>query len=169
MDNDFITSDSHWFHKKIIEYCNRPFSSIEEMNEVLIQRWNEVVKPKDTVYHLGDFIWSSSIIKIKEICDRLNGKKILIFGNHDDKKQLLNSGCFSQCFSYYDFKFKDKFIVLSHYPMEVWNKKHHGAVHFHGHCHGTLERIIPNRFDAGVDSHNYYPISLEEKLNELTK
>lgn len=160
MGNTFYTSDTHFFHKRIIEYCNRPFSSIEEMNEILIQRWNEKVKPNDTVYHLGDFIWSSSVEKIREICSRLNGQKILVYGNHDDKKQLLNSGCF-KCYNYFDFKYHDKFIVLFHYPIQEWNKKFHGAIHLHGHCHGTIENI-KNRFDVGVDSHNFYPISLEE-------
>ena len=166
MSNIYITSDTHFNHWKICQYCNRPFISVDEMNEILIQKWNEVVKPKDTVYHLGDFTWHGTVARIQKLCDRLNGKKILIFGNHDDKNTLKNSGCFKECYHYFSFKFNKIPIILSHFPFEIWDKQYHGAIHFHGHCHGTLERIIPNRFDAGVDSHNYYPISLEEKLNE---
>ena len=159
--NLFFISDNHYFHKNIIKYCNRPFSSVEEMNEELIKRNNSVVKTNDLCYYLGDFGFTSKENIIK-ICNRLNGRKIIIFGNHDNRKAITNSGCFERIFTYFDFKYDDNFICLFHYPISEWNKKFHGSIHLHGHCHGNLKEIIPNRIDVGVDSHNFYPWSWEE-------
>src|SRR3972149_2927673 len=82
MSNIFFTSDTHFNHANIIKYCGRPFGSVDEMNREMITRWNAVVDPEDTVYHLGDF----ALGKVSEwpaIFRQLNGsKKILIRGNH---------------------------------------------------------------------------------------
>lgn len=77
----YLTSDQHYFHNNIIKYCNRPFLTVEEMNEGLISNYNSIVNPEDTCYFLGDFTFSFE--KAKLILPRLNGKKILIAGNHD--------------------------------------------------------------------------------------
>lgn len=79
---EWVTSDTHFGHKAIIKYCNRPFKDAKTMDRTMIKRWNRVVQPKDTVYHLGDFGLTSKKRKIK-IFNKLNGKKILILGNHD--------------------------------------------------------------------------------------
>lgn len=81
MSKVYFTSDQHFGHKNVISYCARPFSSVEEMNETLIHRHNQVVKPEDTVYHLGDFSLSEKWVD--EVSPRLNGKKFLCPGNHD--------------------------------------------------------------------------------------
>ena len=81
-DNIFFVSDTHFAHENIIKYCNRPFKSIEEHDEALIERWNEKIDKDDIVFHLGDFAFASEEY-IKSILDRLNGKKYLVFGNHD--------------------------------------------------------------------------------------
>ena len=75
----FFTSDTHFNHGHIIKYCNRPFISMEEMNETIVQNWNKTVKQKDIIYHLGDVCWGLPDIFLK----KLNGYKILIQGNHD--------------------------------------------------------------------------------------
>lgn len=77
----FFSSDSHFFHHNIISYCDRPFSSKEHMNEVMVQRWNESIGPDDTIYYLGDF--SLSFMAVEKIMPKLNGIKYLIPGNHD--------------------------------------------------------------------------------------
>ena len=82
MANIYVTSDTHFNHKNIIEYCNRPYSSVEEMNKAIIDNWNSVVKDEDTVYVLGDFCLGGKEA-IKELCSQLKGHKILIKGNHD--------------------------------------------------------------------------------------
>lgn len=163
----YYTSDLHLGHKNIIKYENRPFADVEEMNEKLIENWNSVVKPEDTVYHLGDFAIKGAnmnLDRIVEIYNRLNGDKYMIVGNHDvpyidkiadklqHKPQLLT-----------EIKDGDDYVVLCHYPIEDWDCKHHGAMHVHGHIHGRdIISHIPNRFNAGVDVNNYKPVTLEE-------
>ncbi len=77
-----FTSDTHFFHERVIQYSNRPFKDKEEMNEFMIQQWNRKVSPQDTIYHLGDFSFASKE-KTERVLQRLNGKKILVLGNHD--------------------------------------------------------------------------------------
>ena len=78
----YFTADMHFNHKNIIRHCNRPFESVEEMNEVIIARFNAKVKQKDSLYILGDAVWGSAD-SANKIMKRLNGKKFLIRGNHD--------------------------------------------------------------------------------------
>lgn len=80
-NNLFFVSDTHFFHKNIIDFCNRPFSSVEEMNEAIINNWNNVVSPNDYVFHLGDFCFGGSPAWDKCL-DSLNGRKFLVLGNH---------------------------------------------------------------------------------------
>lgn len=77
----YFSSDSHFWHNNVIKYCSRPFTSIEEMNEALVANWNSIVKPEDTVYYLGDF--SLAFRAVETFSFRLNGRKILVPGNHD--------------------------------------------------------------------------------------
>lgn len=79
----FTISDTHFGHENIIQYCNRPFKNVEEMDKILIKNWNETVSNKDVVIHLGDFAFCSKE-RAREICSELNGRKILIKGNHDN-------------------------------------------------------------------------------------
>ena len=81
MGNVWFTSDPHFGHANIISYCARPYTDVNHMNEMLILNWNAVVQPEDTVYVLGDF--SMSLTYMETVTPRLNGKKILICGNHD--------------------------------------------------------------------------------------
>jgi calcineurin-like phosphoesterase family protein len=78
----FVISDTHFGHRNIIRYCNRPFHSVEEMNEILIHNWNSVVDPQDTVYHLGDF----GLGDMTALRGRLQGQIHLIEGNHDSPR-----------------------------------------------------------------------------------
>ena len=78
----FIISDTHFDHAKIIKYCNRPFSDVNKMNDEIINRWNDVVKNEDIVYHLGDLFLGSKF-DLKSIISKLNGNIYLIKGNHD--------------------------------------------------------------------------------------
>ena len=76
----FFTGDHHFGHANIIKYCNRPFNSVEEMDEMLIDEWNYVVNPDDIVYHLGDIAFSMN--ELDKIIRRLNGTIYIIPGNH---------------------------------------------------------------------------------------
>ncbi|MCL1800525.1 MAG: metallophosphoesterase, partial [Promicromonosporaceae bacterium] len=79
----WFTSDSHFSHANIIGFCDRPHSTAWDMNKDLTARWNEKVQPEDTIYHLGDFALGTRKSALLNILTRLNGRKILVPGNHD--------------------------------------------------------------------------------------
>lgn len=169
----FYTSDLHLGHKKILEYENRPFDSVEEMDEYIIYKWNAKVKKGDDVYILGDFGFVDGE-RANELLSRLNGKKYLIKGNHDyyflnDKK--FDSSKFVWIKDYAHVKDGENIIYMFHYPIAVWDRKHYGSLHFYGHVHSNTEThhpltadIGPNAFNVGCDIHGYEPMSLEELL-----
>ncbi len=173
----WFTADTHFGHKKILEYTNRPFASVEEMDEALIQRWNAKVTPEDEVYHLGD-VGLCSPGKLRKILDRLNGKIYLIRGNHEKSAEACNDR-FEWIRDYYELTMDDKdafrgkqLVVLLHYAMRVWEASHHGTYHLYGHSHGSLEDDVNSRsFDVGVDCHNFEPINydqIKEIMNQKT-
>jgi calcineurin-like phosphoesterase family protein len=172
----WFTSDTHFCHENIIKYCQRPYASASEMDESIIEKYNEVVKDNDIVYHLGDFSMDSYTPEIKairepylvEVFKRLKGKKILIIGNHDHSYLELYSGLFQTMLPYYEIKNdadRSK-IILSHYPFESWNGKNYGWIHLHGHSHGQA-LIVKNRYDVGIDTNNFYPISIDDMFIKL--
>lgn len=150
----YFTSDTHYNHKNICRFSNRPFKSVQEMNEALIQNWNSVVKPEDTTYIIGDFNFGDAG-ESKRILSRLNGSKNLIKGNHDRIQYSSDSG-FGFIKDYYELthEFSDGFkqkLVLCHYAMRVWNKSHYGSWNLYGHSHGSLEPV-GKQIDVGVDA-----------------
>ena len=169
MTTHFV-ADLHLGHRNIIRYCNRPFSSVEEMDEHLIREWNRCVKPTDTVYFLGDLSFAGQQ-KTIEYLNSLNGFKHVVFGNHDKtlRKVLREQQLVESQQDYLEIKIDNQFIVLSHYAMRVWNKSYHGSLMFYGHSHGTLPRLDKS-LDVGVDSNDvtneYRPVSLDEIRHE---
>lgn len=162
----FFTADTHFGHANIINLCKRPFTDVDEMDRVMIQRWNTVVKPIDTVWHLGDFAWH----KPDEYAKQLNGEKHLIIGNHDPKRMDKMFGWHS-INHYKELKVDGRNLVLFHYGMRVWNKCHHGAIHLYGHSHGNLAGDSQS-LDVGVDAWMFQPItldSIEKRLAALPK
>jgi calcineurin-like phosphoesterase family protein len=164
MASIWFTSDTHFGHENIIKYCSRPFSSVEEMDETLIENYNKVVKPEDLVYHLGDFalVRPERVIEYRK---RLHGTIHLISGNHDrwvnaNKKDTYG---FAWIGSYKEIKVLPEKICLMHYALKTWNGMHRGSYMLHGHSHGKLGmNLMKRRMDVGVDPCGYKPISLEE-------
>ena len=156
---DFFVSDTHFYHKAIISFCNRPYATVEEMNEDMIAKWNGVVGNKDRVFHLGDFSWGN-FEKTKAVFDRLNGQKHLILGNHDDPRIHKKLG-WNWIDNLREIRINGKVYQLCHFPMRSWDKSFHGARHVFGHCHGTL---TPHGWscDVGVDCWGYTPVSFEQ-------
>jgi calcineurin-like phosphoesterase family protein len=170
----WFSSDHHCYHSSIIKHCNRPFSSSQEMTEILIQNHNRLVKPTDTVYWLGDFAWNLYEDKLERLVNRFNGKKHFILGNHDKVsffRSLANKGVFESVNDTKAISINGQYIWLSHYPHRSWNKSFHGSFHLFAHCHGTAQPYGLSH-DVGVDSWNFAPISYDmvvSTMNKLTR
>jgi len=160
--NIWLTSDQHYNHAHVIRYCNRPFDSVKEMNEALITYHNELVRPGDLCYNLGDFAFKTPEVYLK----KLNGSHCLVKGNHDDLKKCQKAG-FAWVKDVYGLKVDKKYYFwLSHYAHRTWNKSHHGSFHCYGHSHGDLPEF-GRSCDVGVDAWNYRPVNLEQIIEKL--
>jgi calcineurin-like phosphoesterase family protein len=154
----FLTSDLHFDHANIIKYCNRPFKNINDMTEQLISNWNSVVSSKDLVYNLGDISLRGPKYKewYQETLPRLNGRHILILGNHDYLKpfQYLECGIESVHTSLIVGN-----IVLAHDPA-IATAIPKDMMLFCGHVHDTFTKLIsPKRvLNVGCDVWDYKPI-----------
>lgn len=125
-DHIWFTSDTHFSHDNIIRFCNRPFKDVNHMNEVLIENWNSLVQPEDTVFHLGDFAWGGSDVWNK-ILQRLNGHIHLIVGNHDEKNLRQGYMKYFDSISYQKHIYIErKSIYLNHYPFLAFGGAYRG-------------------------------------------
>lgn len=149
----FIISDTHFGHNNIIKYAGRPFDNTQEMDECLVQWWNETVSPQDKVYHLGDVTLGK---KNLEIINKLNGKITLIGGNHD----IYNT---KEYMKYFDNVRACKEIngyILTHIPVHP-DQRYRYKGNIHGHMHEKL-MDDPWYFSTCVEQINYRPINIEE-------
>lgn len=173
----WFTSDLHLRHQRILTIGKgRPFGSTEEMESIIIKNWNSKVDINDTVYVLGDVFWGQNSEQIKKIMTKLNGKKILVYGNHDRIMPNVKSDCWLEVCSYKEISIGDNKIVLSHYPIYEWNGFFYQSYHFHGHTHATLnlaEKTLPrgngNCWDVGVDNNDFTPVSFDEIKEKIEK
>lgn len=180
----FYTSDLHLGHKNIIEYENRPYDSVEEMDEALINNWNSKVTDKDEVWVLGDFCLKG-VDRTLEYLNCLNGTIHLLKGNHDkafEREKFyyeLNTinmyGLRIQYEGYYKhMNDSGREVVLFHYPIMFWDgQDDRGSYHLYGHMHSTShggqQHPHPDAFNVGVDVNNYYPVTLDELLERRSK
>jgi calcineurin-like phosphoesterase family protein len=160
----FFTSDEHYNHENIITYCHRPFSSIGEMNEEIIRRFNEKVGKMDEAYHLGDFSWNDPSPFLK----RLNGRHFLIKGNHDEKHIKRQFYLFENVWDVRKIGWNGQKIWASHYAHARWPASHMGRIHVFGHSHGLFPGV-GRSMDVGVDALNFFPISIEDVLKICEK
>lgn len=176
----YFTADTHYGQKNIVSGVSswedkskcRKFKTIEEHNEKIVSSINSVVGQDDTLYHLGDWSFGGieNVFKLREriICNNVH----LILGNHDEQIFKDREGCqiiFNSVTSYLEIEIDKTLIVLSHWPMKIWNKCHKGSWHLHGHSHGSLK---PDEWwtkserrktmDVGVDTNNFFPYSYDD-------
>lgn len=166
MSRTWFTADTHFGHANIIRYCNRPFTSVGEMDGAIVAAWNAVVRPDDDVWHLGDFAFRNAR-DASSYLRRLQGRIHLIWGNHDSEEvRHLPGWASSQPMA--EIVVESTRLVLLHYGMRVWPRSHHGALHFYGHSHGTLPGDRQS-CDVGVDNAawGYRPVSLAEIRRHL--
>lgn len=163
MENIWFVADTHFNHESILKHCKRPFETIEEMNEKIIDNWNSIINKHDRVYIIGDFAFCNHA----KFADKLKGKKHLIKGNHDEMSQECYSR-FESVSQIKEIEINKRIFVLCHFPLRTWSECHQGSIHLFGHCHG---REITNNlsFDVGVDTHNFIPYSYEEVMSMVNK
>jgi calcineurin-like phosphoesterase family protein len=157
----YFTADTHFGHGKMAEH--RHFLSVEDMDDALIQRWNEVVPPKGIVYHLGDVSFANRA-RTEIILAQLNGRWRLVAGNHDKGHSRKNHYArFEWIKDYYEMEVTDtgRRLVLCHFPFRTWNRAHYGAWNLHGHSHGNLPSV-GGQMDVGVDTHDLRPYTYAE-------
>lgn len=187
---DHVTSDTHWWHNNILGFpsCDKQRkdlygekenpASVHAMNEGMIKIWNQHVQPGDTVYHLGDFViaYGKNLEpRTRDILRFLNGKIILIGGNHDNhitKRLFKEFG--HEVFDYKEINFSDGKskgfvkVCMSHYPFAAWNKSHHGSIMLHGHSHGSYKAPGGRILDVGWDVHGR-PLTMKEAVDICLK
>lgn len=169
---DFFTSDLHFFDPNIIDYAKRPFKNVAEMNNCLIQNWNNKVKKNDNVRILGDFAIANNPKDIINILKLLNGKKFLIKGNHD-KFYLKGKDIhkqFQMIKDYHCLKIKDHYFVLFHYPIIDWERRNSGSIHLYGHIHNHTTPFVnglERAFNVCADVNDFAPVSYDEIIKKL--
>lgn len=169
MPRIFVISDTHFYHENIIKYCNRPFPSVVEMNAALIENWNRTVRNQDVVIHLGDFAFTKANkklaeVKITALAHGLNGHKILILGNHDDK-----------CISYRDCGFGAQFYhtwivggkIFCHCTDWVEEADKFGRFIYYGHVHDNDSAPNgPTWKNVCVEQIDYTPLDITANLTD---
>lgn len=167
---NFYISDLHFGHVNIIQMCNRPFDSIDAMNECLIENWRSAVAPEDTVYVMGDVIYRSSRSPAFYL-NPLPGKKHLILGNHDTKwMRHCDPSDFFESISHMKFVNEgDRQLTLCHYPMMSWPGSNRQGYMVFGHIHNNTDGAFwpliacsSLMLNACVEVNGYRPVTLEQ-------
>ena len=170
----FFTSDTHFGHRNVINFAGRPFSSVGEMDEALVDNWNKTVPKDGIIFHLGDFVHDGPSAW-KRMLSKLNGTIYLVMGNHDFKN--FNPGFYSDRIKlvsqqmYIDVEGQK--IYLNHNPFLAYGGAYNGTWQLFGHVHSgpesksgqdmpRLKHLFPTQYDVGVDNNNYRPISFYE-------
>ena len=185
----------HFGHSNIIAYSNRPYGTDDEramwndkinpvpqarkaeivhaMNEDIVAMWNTTVDQYDFVYIIGDVSFTNAE-RTEALLSRLNGIKILVYGNHDKvvRENASVRKLFAETHEFLerDFKIegqKARKIVMCHYAMRTWNKSHHGSLHLFGHSHGTMPDDGSRSMDVGVDTNAMRLYSLEDVIRKI--
>jgi len=171
----YILSDTHFGHANVIKYCDRPFKSVEEMDDVLCENWNHTVRPGDVVYHLGDVAFGQGPVKegyYLMVNNMLNGEKYFIRGNHDESVGKMEK-CGLRVLNpeYGAWPLEEYKILLTHRPMPD-EKIPEGWVNVHGHIHNSVldsSFSKEKHYNVSVDVQDFKPKLLEDILRDLER
>lgn len=181
----WLTGDNHFGHRNILEYCNRPFNDVDEMDAAMINNWNRVVGANDTVIHLGDFCFGN-YQAAQSMWTQLNGNiRMMLYPWHHDYKWLkewhggsgTRTGYVHGEPSVVHLRLDGKGdmplrkangkiinVVLCHFPLESWGE----LLHLHAHSHGKRFQV-GLKADVGVDNRKFTPTPLETEVDLLLK
>ena len=168
----YLISDFHLFHNNIIKYCNRDFKNIEEMNELILNNWNNTVGDDDYIFFLGDFVIGAQnkYETAQIIYDSLKGKKIYLKGNHDTHlKKFTNIPVIDGPI---EIIYRDKKIILNHVPIWNFNRSRYDF-HIFGHIHNNIvenSKVDLTRMkNVSVEMVGYKPVHIDDILIEFEK
>lgn len=161
----YFIADTHFGHRNIINYENRPFKDINEMEKELIKKWNNIVRAKDKVFVLGDFSLSNKE-KTTEVCNKLNGRKTLIMGNHDEHSTTYYRECGFENVSEYPIII-DGFWILSHEPMYINDNMPYANIFGHVHSNKIYADFTSQSFCACVERCDYQPVEFSEVKKKM--
>lgn len=168
MNKTFICADLHFSHANMMKFspATRPYRDVDHMDEMMVMDWNSTVGAEDLTYILGDVAFCNAA-KAVGFLRRLNGRKVLIRGNHDYK--LLMDTNFRECFEevhmYHEINVDGIKVCMFHYPVAEWNQCHRGAVMFHGHVHGRPTGLEKYRSrDVGMDATGTVVVEMGEMV-----
>lgn len=158
MSKVYVISDTHFGHKKIIQYCRTQFATVKEMNECIIDNWNSVVTNRDTVIHLGDVVMDAA--NNVNLLEELNGYKRLVMGNHDNYRFL------EKFFDTFHGSYEHKGFILTHVPVHRTQVESRFTGNIHGHLH-ELSIGDPKYRCVSVEQTNFRPILLSKVIEEM--
>lgn len=161
----WFSADLHLGHHNIIKYCNRPFSTSQEMDKKIISNFQSVIKKGDLLYLLGDLSWST--YKFSEFMEQMPTKEFhVVWGNHDKHNRRARLPWRSEN-ELSALTIEGQYVVLCHYALRTWNGKGRGAFQLYGHSHGTLPGE-GRQMDVGVDTNNFFPYSWDDIKERLS-
>ena len=174
----YFTSDLHIGHDKDFIWKDRGFSSIEEHDSAILERWNNTITRGDTVYILGDLCLGQNEKEWDRFYNHLNGTKNFLRGNHDTDNKIIRY-ILNYTMEYLGYATVLKYnknwtFYLCHYPTYVENpyesykKKHIINLFGHTHQHDIFFKDNPCMYHVGVDSHNLTPVSIEQIIKDVT-
>ena len=169
--NIWVTSDSHFNHSNFLNFKDengnriRPFDNVTQMDEFMITKWNETVKPTDKIYHLGDVVYSGrKVPDVNKILVKLNGTKRLILGNHD----VVNADLMHYFPKISMWRlFKEFDLVMSHVPLRE-DSMYKVTFNLHGHIHQNPSPSL-RHMNMCVEHHNYTPVHIDDILADLAQ
>lgn len=169
---NYFSSDWHLGHENVIKFDNRPFSSVQEMNETIIRNVMSQLKPKDNLYYLGDFALCRDFRKAEGWMDTLASSGANLFfikGNHDKNDTIKLYGRYGEYLGEQrKVEVEGQEIVLNHYAMKVWDKSHYGTWHLYGHSHHSLPDDPNSRsLDCGINGWDYRLTTMEQIKNKM--
>lgn len=165
MAEKWFISDTHFFHENIIRFCERPFQDAQQMNEFMVDKWNRTVAPGDKVYHLGDVAcgFGGDDSKLGNLLGRLNGKKRLVVGNHDNLKSVSLQKHFEKLELWYGQK-KWGF-TCSHIPLPLEHLRD-GNFCVHGHIHNAIKND-PHYINVCVEHTLYGLLNIDDIFKQM--
>lgn len=163
----WVIADLHFGHTNIIDYCNRPFADLEQMETELIKNWNNIVAKNDLVYVLGDFTLSRKLDYIASLCARLHGQKILVMGNHDTRKPADYISCGFTVATRKPMLVEPRVVLMHEPPQE--EDIFYGMIYIYGHVHNKpcAADDYGNGICVSAERINYTPVNLDDIIQSV--